>query len=98
MSRMHVTVDTGKCQSYQRCSVVAPAVFGLGNDGKVRLIDAGGADDAVVLKAAKSCPYRAITVVDEATNEQLWPKARAARPPENTPLEQPLGAERDGFA
>jgi ferredoxin len=76
MSRMQVTADTGKCQSYQRCTVVAPAVFGLGDDGKVRLIDSGAADDAVVLKAAKSCPYRAITVVDETTNEQLWPKTR----------------------
>jgi ferredoxin len=73
---MHVTVDTGKCQSYKRCSVVAPAVFGFGDDGKVRLIDSAGAEDAVVLKAAKSCPYRAITVVDDVTNEQLWPKTR----------------------
>lgn len=77
MSRMRVTVDTEKCQSYQRCTVVAPAVFGVGDDGKVRLLDSGGADDAVVLKAAKSCPYRAITVADDVTNEVLWPKTRS---------------------
>jgi ferredoxin len=76
MSGVRVTVDTVKCQSYQRCTVVAPAVFGVGGDGKVRLLDPDDADDAVVLKAAKSCPYRAITVVDDVTNEVLWPKTR----------------------
>ena len=71
---MRVEVDTQKCQSYQRCMFVAPAVFTLGEGGKVELLDPHGADDAVVLKAAKSCPYRAITVTDESTNEQLWPR------------------------
>jgi ferredoxin len=52
-------------------------VFGVRDDGKVRLLDSGGADDAVVLKAAKSCPYRAITVADDVTNEVLWPKTRS---------------------
>jgi ferredoxin len=59
---MRIAIDTSKCQAHQRCTVVAPAVFGL------------KADDAPVLKAAKSCPYRAITVTDEASNEQLWPR------------------------
>jgi ferredoxin len=54
--------------------VVAPAVFGLNADSKAEVLDPHGADDATVLKAAKSCPYRAITVTDEASNEQLWPR------------------------
>lgn len=71
---MHVEIDSAKCQSHTRCMAVAPAVFGLGSDGKAELLDPHGADDAVVLKAAKSCPYRAITVRDETTSEQLWPR------------------------
>ncbi len=73
---MNLTLDRAKCQSYKRCTVVAPAVFALGDDGKVTILDAGGADDATVLKAAKSCPYRVITVTDE-TNTQLWPIVRS---------------------
>jgi ferredoxin len=71
---MRIAIDTSKCQTHQRCTVVAPAVFGLNADMKAEVLDSHGADDATVLKAAKSCPYRAITVTDEATNEQLWPR------------------------
>ncbi len=71
---MRITIDTAKCQTHQRCTVVAPAVFGLSGDSKAEVLDPHGADDATVLKAAKSCPYRAIAVTDEATGEQLWPR------------------------
>lgn len=71
---MRIEVDPAKCRSHTRCIAVAPAVFGLGEDAKAHVTDARGADDAAVLKAAKSCPYRAITVVDETTAEQLWPR------------------------
>ena len=71
---MRITIATAKCQTHQRCTVVAPSVFGLGADAKAEILDPHGADDATVLKAAKSCPYRAITVTDEATDEQLWPR------------------------
>ncbi|MGA2394211.1 MAG: ferredoxin [Candidatus Lustribacter sp.] len=71
---MQIEIDSAKCQSHKRCMAVAPAVFGLGGDGKAELLDPHGADDAVVLKAAKSCPYRAIIVRDETTSEQLWPR------------------------
>jgi len=72
---MRVAVDHEKCQSYRRCTAVAPEVFGIGGDSKAEVLNPHGADDAVVLKAAKSCPYRAITVNDETTSEQLWPRA-----------------------
>jgi len=73
---MRLAVDHATCQSYRRCTAVAPAVFGIGADGKAEVLDPHGADDATVLKAAKSCPYRAITVNDEATAEQLWPRPK----------------------
>jgi ferredoxin len=73
---VRIETDGEKCQAYKRCTVVAPAVFGLGTDGKVEVLDPHGAEDATILKAAKSCPYRAIAVFDETSAEQLWPLVR----------------------
>jgi ferredoxin len=73
---VRIAVDTGKCQAYGRCTAVAPGVFGLGSDVKVEILDPHGAEDAIVLRAAKSCPYRAISVADETSAEQLWPVVR----------------------
>ena len=73
MSRLRVTVNTAKCQSYKRCAAVAPAVFGIGSDGKATVVHPDGAPQEEVVKAARSCPYRAIAVVAEATGEQLFP-------------------------
>ncbi len=73
---IRIELDREKCQTYKRCTVVAPAVFVLGDDQRVQLADAGGAERDVILKAAKSCPYRVITVIDETSNEQLWPVVR----------------------
>ena len=39
-------------------------------------VDPHSAEDATILKAAKSCPYRAIAVFDETSAEQLWPLVR----------------------
>ena len=71
---MRIEIDAEKCQSNTRCMAVAPAVFALSSHAKAEVLDPHGAEDLVVLKAAKSCPYRAITVRDEATSEQLWPR------------------------
>jgi ferredoxin len=74
---VRIETNSETCQAYKRCTVVAPAVFGLGVDAKVEVLDPHGAEDAIVLKAAKSCPYRAIAVFDEASAEQLWPIVRS---------------------
>ena len=83
MSRLRVTVNTMKCQSYKRCTAVAPAVFGIGEDGKATVLHAEGASAEEIVKAARSCPYRAITVVAESSGEQLFPPLRPApaKPP-----------------
>jgi ferredoxin len=73
MSALRVSVNTTKCQSYKRCAAVAPAVFGIGSDGKATVLHPDGASKEEVVKAARSCPYRAITVVAESTGEQLFP-------------------------
>jgi ferredoxin len=81
MSRLRVNVNTKKCQTYKRCMAVAPAVFGLGADGKAAVLHPEGAPQDEVVKAARSCPYRAISVVAEDTGEQLFPPLPIPRNP-----------------
>jgi ferredoxin len=73
---IRISVNTVKCQSYRRCLAVAPAVFGIDEDGKAEVLHAAHAPRDVLLKAARSCPYRAITAVDEDSGEQLFPPVR----------------------
>ena len=80
MSRLRVSVNPAKCQSYKRCTAIAPAVFTLNAEGKATASQADAAPDEDVVKAARSCPYRAITVTVDATNEQIFPP-----PPKTAP-------------
>lgn len=73
MSQLRVTVSSVKCQSYKRCMALAPAVFGVAGDGKAAVLHPEAASQEEILKAARSCPYRAIAVVVNATGEQLFP-------------------------
>jgi len=81
MSRLRVSVNPVKCQAYKRCTAIAPAVFAPGPDGKATVLQAGGAPDEEVVRAARSCPYRAITVTVDATNEQIFPPMPKSQPP-----------------
>jgi ferredoxin len=81
MSRLRVSVNPAKCQAYKRCTALAPAVFAIGADGKAAVLQSDAAPDEEVVKAARSCPYRAITVAVEATNEQLFPPLPKSQPP-----------------
>jgi ferredoxin len=76
MAKLNATVDTEKCQAYGACMKSAPDVFKPDAEGKAQVIDPQAASDEALLKAARSCPYKAITVVDEATGEQLHPRVR----------------------
>jgi ferredoxin len=78
---IRLSVDLVKCQSYRRCIAVAPAVFGIGADGKVEVLQSADVPNETILKGARSCPYRAITAIDEATGEQLFPPIRKASNP-----------------
>jgi ferredoxin len=75
MTQVRITLNTAKCQAYAKCSAVAPAVFALGEDRKVRVLDEGGAPVDAIVKAAKSCPYRVITV-EEVAGQRLFPPER----------------------
>ena len=78
---LRVTVNELKCQSYRRCMAVAPAVFGIdANSGKAEVLHGSDTPQDLTVQAARSCPYRAITVVDEATGMQLFPPPRKQSP------------------
>ena len=72
MAKLSITVNKTRCIGSGDCVETAPAVFQLDADGKSEVIDASGAGDAVIVSAARSCPVKAITVVDEA-GAQLFP-------------------------
>jgi len=73
MSQYRIELNQTKCQSYGKCLATAPAVFAWNEKRKVRLNDPQGAPDEAILKAAKSCPYRAIAVIDAASEAQIFP-------------------------
>jgi len=66
-----ITVNKTRCISSGDCVETAPAVFQLDDDGKSQVVDEGGAADSSIVAAARSCPVKAITVVDGET--QLYP-------------------------
>ena len=76
-SKLNVVVDSQKCQGYGACVKISPEVFRLNADNKAESGDPAAAPDEVVLKAARCCPYRAVTVTDKETGTQLIPRVRA---------------------
>jgi ferredoxin len=62
MPSVGIEIARRKCQAFGNCLAKAPSVFRLDKDRKVEVIDPAGASDEVIVAAAKSCPYRVITV------------------------------------
>ena len=72
MAKLSITINKTRCIGSGDCVETAPTVFRLDDAGKSELIDAAAASDSVIVSAARSCPVKAITVVDEA-GVQLFP-------------------------
>jgi ferredoxin len=73
MSNLKTVVDKKKCIASGDCVETAPSVFAFDAAGKSEVIDQRGAGDGTIVLAAKSCPVKAITVVDEDSGTQLFP-------------------------
>ena len=73
MASLKVTVNKTRCISSGDCVETAHAVFQLDADEKSDVVNPSGAPEATILAAARSCPVKAITVVNEETGEQLFP-------------------------
>ena len=76
MGKFRVELNLSKCQAFGKCAATAPSLFQVEDGLKVRLVGDKETTDDVVVKAAKSCPYRVITVVDVESNEQIFPVRR----------------------
>src|SRR5271156_1198602 len=72
MAKLSITVNKTRCIGSGDCVETAPAVFQLDAEGKSEVVNASGAGDSIIVSAARSCPVKAITVVDEA-GVQLFP-------------------------
>lgn len=73
MARLKTTVNKARCIASGDCVETAPGVFQFDDDGKSEVRDPAGASDSVILAAARGCPVKAISVVDEETGTQLFP-------------------------
>jgi len=73
MAKLKTTVDKHKCISSGDCVETAPAVFQFDANGKSEPVNPAGAPDTVIVAAARGCPVKAITVIDEETGAQLFP-------------------------
>ncbi len=76
MARFRIEIARGKCRSFGKCMAAAPEIFAFDEERKVRLVDGGTAADETILKAAKSCPYRVIAIVDGDTGAPVFPPGR----------------------
>lgn len=73
MAKLKTIVNKPKCIASGDCVETAPGVFRLDDDGKSEVYNQAGAPDSVIMAAARGCPAKAITVVDEETGAQLFP-------------------------
>ena len=68
-----IKIDRSLCTGYAECVGIAPEVFQLGKDNVSVVLDPEGADEELVLDAARACPVDAITLIDEF-EDQVWPQ------------------------
>lgn len=63
---MRIVVDQDLCQGHGVCESEAPAVFRVGDDRQVEVLDPEPSEDqrAAVAAAVKYCPTRALAVED----------------------------------
>jgi ferredoxin len=62
-------VDPDECSAHGDCVEVAPEVFRLDDVAVV----IGNGPHELILEAAEACPAVAISIVDEATGETVFP-------------------------
>ncbi|MFA6552866.1 MAG: ferredoxin [Patescibacteria group bacterium] len=70
---MKIHLDRDKCISAGTCVAIAPEVFELDQEGKVKMKNENGADDQTILDAAKSCPVLAIELYED-NGRRIFPE------------------------
>jgi ferredoxin len=64
-----VQIDDSACAAHGDCVDVAPEVFELGDVARV----IGTGPDELLMAAAEACPSAAIRIIDQRTDEQVYP-------------------------
>jgi len=62
-------VDPDECSAHGDCVAIAPSIFRLDDTAVV----IGTGPDDLVMEAAEACPAVAISIVDQATGETVFP-------------------------
>jgi ferredoxin len=62
-------IDPNACSAHGDCEDIAPEIFHLADIAEV----IGTGPDELMIAAAEACPSSAITIVDAATREQVYP-------------------------
>jgi ferredoxin len=62
-------IDEYGCSGHGDCAVVAPEVFRVDDIAVV----IGEAEPDLLFAAARACPTTAITILDDATGDQVYP-------------------------
>lgn len=75
MSKLHIATDRDKCQGYGKCAKWAPDTFSLDESNRVVAGDPDASPEEMVIRAAKSCPYRVITVSSDEKG-QIFPPVK----------------------
>jgi ferredoxin len=61
-----IEIDTLTCVGFADCTRTAPGAFRLDEQtNQSAVVDPAGAEDEVLLQAARGCPVCAITIYDE---------------------------------
>ncbi len=71
--KIRITVNHQACVGSTMCTSTAPRVFALNQDRQSQVTDPAGDSLENILDAAQGCPVGAISMVDEETDEQLFP-------------------------
>jgi len=64
---MRISIDGDTCQGHGRCSLIAPELFDVDDDGKALLLvpeDIVTASEPDARLASANCPERAITIIE----------------------------------
>ena len=78
MAKLSAAVNETKCRGYGGCQNAAPAAFRLRADGKAEVLSPVEIENETLLRGARSCPYRAITITNEDDGQQVYPPIRPA--------------------
>ncbi len=76
-SRYHIIIEPSLCLAFGSCETLAPNVFAVEKDKPINpkaiVKSETGAEFETILDAAKTCPTKAIIIIDRYSGERIFP-------------------------